>query len=170
MDNHLHAIPLTLRQANQLVTIWHRHHKADRGHRFSIGVTKNRDVVGAVIVGRPKSKELNPEEVAEVTRLVTDGTPHACLFLYAAAARACLAMGFLWIQTYILEEEPGTSVEAAGWKFSHLTKGGTWASSQRYIAQGRRRDQPEGPKRCYQKSLNGLSPVDLRLAAPLTPA
>lgn len=160
-DTHLHATPLTLRQANALVLSWHRHHKPDRGHRFSIGVMKAGILVGAAIIGRPKSKEIDAYQVAEVSRLVTDGTAHACSFLYAASARACLAMGYLWIQTYILDDEPGTSVEAAGWTYSHTTKGGSWESSARYKAQGRRHDQPETPKKCYMKSLNGSVPNDV---------
>ena len=73
--------------------------------------------------------------------LVTDGTKNACSFLYAAAARICKEMGFWKIQTYILEEEPGTSLKAAGWKFEALTAGGDWNASAKYAGK-RRVDQP----------------------------
>lgn len=36
--SRLRIFPATLKQANELVAAWHRHHKPARGHRFSIGV------------------------------------------------------------------------------------------------------------------------------------
>ena len=79
--------PLTLKQANILVTSLHRHHKPAVGHRFSLGLEKDGQLVGACIVGRPVSREISQYNVAEVTRLVTDGTKMACSMLYGAAAR-----------------------------------------------------------------------------------
>lgn len=58
---------------------------------------------------------VNQTCIAEVSRLATDGTRNACSILYAAAARACDAMGFDSIQTYTLPEEGGASLRAAGW-------------------------------------------------------
>jgi hypothetical protein len=111
----LHVVPLKLREANDLVAQMHRHHKKVVGHRFSLGATLNGVLVGAVIVSRPVSRHYNEREVAEVTRLVTDGTKNVASKLYAQAAAACKAMGFSSIQTYILDYEPGTSLKAAGW-------------------------------------------------------
>ena len=82
----LTIVPMELREANSLVAQLHRHHKPVQGHRFSIGCQNGKGVVGAAIVGRPVSG-LDPKTILEVTRLVTDGTPHACSKLYAAAAR-----------------------------------------------------------------------------------
>jgi hypothetical protein len=149
----LRVRPLTLRYANHLVDEWHRHHKPARGQRFSLGVYQDGEIVGAAIVSRPVARGCDPQLVAEVTRLVTNGTKNACSILYAAAARACREMGFEKIQTYILESESGTSLIAAGWEFEGMTAGGTWASSERYKAQGRRRDQPEEPKQRWAKQL-----------------
>ena len=109
------AIPLTIKQANALVTKLHRHHKKVQGHRFSIGAEVDGHLVGAVIVGRPVARAVDQYMVAEVTRLVTDGTRNACSFLYARAAQTSKAMGFDSIQTYILESEPGSSLAGAGW-------------------------------------------------------
>jgi len=135
----LSVIPLTLAQANELVKKWHRHHKPVIGHRFSLGCEAGGVLCGAVIVGRPVSRELPAYSVAEVTRLVTDGTPMACSFLYQAAARTAKEMGFNSIHTYILETEPGTSLKAAGWTLDGRTAGGNWNHSWR---KGRRVDQP----------------------------
>src|SRR3990167_6928377 len=68
------VIPLTLKQANELIVRWHRHHKPVVGHRFSLGLLDGDELKGAAIVGRPVSREIPQYEVAEVTRLVTDGT------------------------------------------------------------------------------------------------
>jgi hypothetical protein len=153
MASKLQVVPLTLRQLNAFVVEKHRHHKPVQGHRFSIGVLAGEALVGACSVGRPVARGCDPWRVAEVTRLVTDGTKNACSILYAAAARACTAMGFTRIQTYILDSEPGTSLKAAGWRFDGTTAGGDWASSERFRAQGRRQDQPQGPKQRWVKDL-----------------
>ena len=142
--------PLTLKQANELIASLHRHHKPVVGHRFSIGVESDGKLVGAAVIGRPVSRGCDPYNVAEVTRLVTDGTPNTCSLLYSAAARAAKAMGFDRIQTYILESETGTSVKAAGWAFDGETAGGTWNCS---VRTGRREDQPLVKKHRYVKEL-----------------
>ena len=70
-------------------------------------------IVGVAIIFRPAARHYNGQQIAEVARLVTDGTPHVGSMLYAAAARACQAMGYRSIQTYVLDYEPGTSLRAA---------------------------------------------------------
>lgn len=148
---HLHVIPFTLKQANQLIAQMHRHHKPVVGHRFSLGcVDSSGFVCGACVVGRPISRELPQYEIAEVTRLVTDGTKNACSVLYSAAARVCKEMGFLKIQTYILESESGTSLLASGWVYELTTAGGNWNHSWR---KGRREDQPMCKKQRWAKIL-----------------
>jgi hypothetical protein len=141
---------LSLREANEFVKLHHRHHKPAVGHKFSIGAMLDGKLVGAVIVGRPVARAINYREVAEVTRLVTDGSRHVCSFLYAAAARAAKAMGYLKIQTYILEAEPGTSLVAAGWTFEGKTAGGDWNC---HVRTKRRTDQPQEPKQRWSKVL-----------------
>jgi hypothetical protein len=154
MASKLRVVPLTLRQLNAFVEAEHRHHKPVQGHRFSIGAwEEGNGLVGACSVGRPVARACDPYRVAEVTRLVTNGTKNACSILYAAAARACAAMGYERIQTYILDSEPGTSLKASGWRMDGTTAGGDWASSERFRAQGRRQDQPQGPKQRWVKDL-----------------
>lgn len=147
----LTACPITLRAANRLVTELHRHHQPARGWKFGVGAKVDGKLVGAVLVGRPVSREFDEEAVAEVNRLVTDGTRNACSFLYSVAARLCREMGYVKIQTYILDEETGTSLRAAGWEFEATTSGGNWGSSVKFKAQGRRNDQPQGPKQRWAK-------------------
>lgn len=148
--SRMRVVPLTLTQANELVDRLHRHHKPVRGHRFSIGVELDGELVGAAIVGRPVSRELDAYRVAEVTRLVTDGSEHTCSFLYGASARIAREMGFDRIQTYILDSEPGTSLKAAGWSFERATSGGDWNHSTAFAGK-RRTDQPMTPKQRWGK-------------------
>lgn len=145
----LEVVPLTLKQANASVDKLHRHHKPVTGHRFSIGCVSDGVLVGAAIVGRPKARLTEQYSVAEVTRLVTDGTKNACSVLYSAAARAAREMGFAKIQTFILEEESGTSLIASGWKFESFSEGGDWNRPSRG---GRRLDQPMQAKIKFSKT------------------
>ena len=139
----LSARPLTINQANELVSKLHRHHKPVVGHRYSNGAYDGDRFVGAVIVGRPVARAVDQYSVAEVTRLVTDGTRNACSFLYARAATAAQAMGFERIQTYTLPEEGGASLRAVGWACDGVVRpnGGQWTTRS-----GRRSDQPTQPK------------------------
>lgn len=66
-----------LSEANDFVARFHRHHKPVVGHRFSIGCEVNGSIVGCVIVGRPVARQSDQKHIAEVTRLVTDGTKNA---------------------------------------------------------------------------------------------
>jgi hypothetical protein len=145
-------VPLELAEANRLVAQWHRHHQPSQGHRFSIGVIDAEGVLhGAAIVGRPVARLAgSPRDVLEVVRLVTDGTRNACSILYAAAARAGLALGYRRIQTYILDEEPGTTLVAAGWSCEGEAGGGQWKHTD---GKARRTDQPTGLKARWAKDL-----------------
>ncbi len=145
----MRAIRVELFEANNFVLEHHRHHKPTVGHRFSIGAEHDGKLVGCVIVGRPVARMSDQKNIAEVLRLVTDGTPNACSFLYAQASRAAKELGFTKIQTFILQSEPGTSLKASGWKNVGLTSGGTW-----HTRANRRSDQPEELKVKWVKELN----------------
>ena len=67
----------------------------------------------------------------EVTRLATDGTRNACSLLYGAAWRVSKEMGFRRLITYILADEPGTSLKASGWKLVGERGGGSWSRPKR---------------------------------------
>lgn len=146
--------PLTLKQANSLVESLHRHHKPARGHRFSIALIDldTGQVHGAAIVGRPVARGFDPYAVAEVTRLVTDGTANACSKLYGTCAKICQLMGYAKIQTYILHSESGTSLRATGWELEATTRGGDWNNSEKYRGK-RRTDQPQESKKRYGRVL-----------------
>ncbi len=127
----LRAVPMTLEEANTFVAEHHRHHQPVVGHKFSIGAAKGEQIVGVCIVGRPVSRHRDDGMTLEVTRLCTDGTRNACSFLYGAAARACFALGYGRIGTYILASEPGTTLAAAGWRLIGEVPGRSWSVPSR---------------------------------------
>lgn len=141
---------MTLTQANELISKMHRHHKPVVGHRFTIGLQDGERMIGAAVVGRPVARMTDQYRVAEVTRLVTDGTKNACSILYSAAARAADALGFDEIQTFILASESGISLKAAGWEPVGPSTGGDWNRPSR---EGRRLDQPMEAKVKWRKKL-----------------
>lgn len=122
----LDLVPITLKEANEYVSRNHRHHAPVVGHKFSIGLSNGREIVGVCIVGRPVSRHLDTGLVLEVTRCCTDGTNNACSMLYGAAWRAAKALGYKKLITYTLPEEGGASLRGAGWKCIGEAGGGNW--------------------------------------------
>jgi hypothetical protein len=146
-------VPLSLAQANLFIDRHHRHHKPLRFHKYSIGAAEYGKLVGVCIVNRPVNLRMDDGLTLEVARLCTDGTSNACSFLLSRAARAAAALGYERIQTYTLADESvnsyGGSLRAAGWLFSHASKGGTWNNRSRQ----RTDKHPTGDKFCWVKFL-----------------
>ena len=131
----LEIIPVTFRQACAFVTSLHRHNKAPRGHKFSIGLERDGVLAGVVMVGRPVARALDDGRSAEVNRTCTDGTPNANSMLYGAAWRAAKAMGYLRAYTYTQADESGASLRAAGWRVEAiLDPRGSWRESSVKLA------------------------------------
>lgn len=118
--------PITYSEACEFIRLYHRHHLPPQGWKWGIAVNDGTGVVGVVTVGRPVARMLDNGWTLEVTRCCTDGTPHACSKLYAAAWRAARALGYRRLITYTLAEEAGTSLAAAGWRVVGQTAGGSW--------------------------------------------
>jgi hypothetical protein len=127
----LQVVPCNIDEANAFIERVHRHHGPLPGGKFAVAVADEEKVVGVALVGRPVSRMRDDGFTAEVTRLATDGTKNACSMLYAASWRAARAMGYRRIGTYILGTEPGTSLQAAGWKLIGEAVGGSWSRSPR---------------------------------------
>ena len=65
----LRTVPVTFAQARDFVAAWHRHHRPPGGHKFTIGVADDADVlVGVAMVGRPVARLLDDGHTLEVTR------------------------------------------------------------------------------------------------------
>lgn len=112
----LRIVPITFADACQFVTLWHRHHTAPIGHKFSIGVCDNDDTLrGVAMVGRPVARAFDDGLTLEVNRTATDGTRNANSALYGAAWRAAKALGYRRLITYTQAGESGASLTGAGW-------------------------------------------------------
>lgn len=128
--NGLRITPITFRAACDFVTALHRHNKAPRGHKFSVGVTRYGALVGVAMAGRPVARALDDGETIEVNRTCTDGTKNANSMLYGAVWRAAKAMGYTRAVTYTQHDECGASLRAAGWRRAAALKPrGSWAES-----------------------------------------
>lgn len=99
------------------MAMWHRHHAPPVGHKFSVGVANDDDVlVGVAMVGRPVARYMDDGVTLEVNRTATDGTRNANSMLYGAAWRAAQALGYRKLITYTQSGESGASLRAAGWR------------------------------------------------------
>lgn len=128
-DNEI--IPISLKQANEYVTLHHRHHKAVRGCKFCIGLMKAGELVGVAICGRPVSRHLDDGTTLEINRLCTDGARNACSKLYGACVRIAKEMGYKKVVTYILESENGASLKASNFVCEGLAGGRIWTGARR---------------------------------------
>ena len=114
MAKELSTIPLSLKEANEFVTKYHRHNKKCAGHKFSIGAVYKNEIVGVVIVGRPVARKLDNRFTLEINRnCVLDTAPKGtCSFLYSRVIKIWQTMGGKKIITYTLETESGSSLKA----------------------------------------------------------
>ena len=125
-------IPVTQRTAKEFVQLHHRHLKAPVGSIFQIGLSKDSELVGVVMVGRPVARHLDNGLNVEVNRsCVIEGIKNGTSMLLGAAARAARELGYQYIITYTLDFEGGASLRAVGWKreSEHTSKNG-WASRE----------------------------------------
>lgn len=129
--NRLTIVPVDFAEANAFVAKNHRHHRPIPGAKFSVACALDGEVVGVAMIGRPVARMLDDGWTLEVNRVATDGTPNACSALYGAAWRVTRAMGYRKLITYILASEPGTSLNAAGWKIVGTVVGRSWDCASR---------------------------------------
>jgi hypothetical protein len=138
--------PISFAEACAFIAEHHSHHKPPQGWKFGLALNDGLRVVAVATVGRPVARMLDDGWTLEVTRLCTDGTPHAASKLYAACWRAVRSLGYRQLITYTLAEEKGTSLLAAGWKVVGRTQGGSWSRSSR----PRFDNAPMGPKTLWE--------------------
>jgi len=116
VNSVIEIVPVTFADACEFVRRFHRHHKPPIGHKFSVAVAANGQVVGVAMVGRPVARHYDDGLTLEVNRTCTDGYPNANSALYGAAWRAAKALGYRRLITYTLASESGASLKASGWR------------------------------------------------------
>jgi hypothetical protein len=120
-------IPCSLRDANAFVSAFHRHSQPVRGHKFSVGLESDGEIIGYGIAGRPVSRVLDDGFTLEILRVcVHDGYNNGCSMLYGALRKAGFAMGYTRIITYTLSNELGSSLKGAGFRPDKARRAGTW--------------------------------------------
>ncbi|HET9954139.1 MAG TPA: XF1762 family protein [Polyangiaceae bacterium] len=127
----LELVPCTLVEAHEYVRQHHRHLKPAQGALFAVACAADGVVRGVAVVGRPLARMLRDGWTAEIVRCATDGARNACSLLYAAAWRACRALGYRRLVTYTLPSEGGASLRGAGWSLVAQTRGGSWSRRAR---------------------------------------
>lgn len=117
----LNIVPVTLAQAKDFVNKHHRHHKAPVGHKFSIGLARDGEIVGVAQAGRPVARVYDDGLTLEVNRTcVIENVQNGNSMLYGAVRRIAKAMGYRKVLTYTQEGESGVSLKAAGWKLDAI--------------------------------------------------
>ncbi len=135
----LRVVPISIAAARLHIETHHSHHHAPCGGLLAAAVADGDRVCCVALLGRPVARMLDQRgNVAEVTRVASDGTKHAASMCLAAVTRAAIALGWRRIVSYTILGEAGTSYRAAGWRCVAIT--GTsegWASHPRtkHIAQ-----------------------------------
>lgn len=116
-DSRLRLVPLSVKAADRFVAEHHRHHQPTHGRaKFALGAARGEELVGVIIVGRPKAKALDDGTRLEAVRICTHGAArNAVSFLWSRARRAAQALGYTEpLITYIEKGESGVSLIAAG--------------------------------------------------------
>ena len=127
----MEIVPISFKEACEFISKHHRHHKPSRGHKFSIAVARDGEIIGVATVGRPVARGLQDGWTLEVNRVCTDGTKNACSMLYGASWRVAKEMGYKKLITYTLPKEGGASLRGAGWKCIGERGGGSWSVPSR---------------------------------------
>lgn len=162
--------PVTLVEARRFVAEHHRHNKAPRSWRFGVGVELDGELVGLGMAGRPVARHLDDGRTIEITRCClreAGEAPNAASMIYGRLCRAAKALGFVRAVTYTLEDEPASSVRAAGFMFDGFVDAeDAWARSGR-ARYGRDlfgdETRPVGRKRRWVRELErrAVNPVDV---------
>jgi hypothetical protein len=109
--------PIDFKSAKAFVDDFHRHNVGSKGHKFSIGLQENGELIGVCMVGRPIARFMDDKWTLEVLRVcVLDGHKNANSKLYGAAWNVAKNLGYRRLITYTLTTESGSSLRGAGWK------------------------------------------------------
>ena len=123
----LRIVPCSIEQAKRFVDEYHRHHGSSTSARYALAVADEDGLVrGVAMIGRPVARLLDDGWTLEVNRSATDGCPNANSALYGATLRLAKALGYSRLITYTRQDEPGTSLRAAGWETEGPIRARSW--------------------------------------------
>lgn len=132
--------PITISAAKAFIVSHHSHlRRPPMGALWAVavGYAGAAEPACVALVGRPVSRRLQQQGVAEITRVASDGSRHAASKVVALATKMALLQGYRRIVSYTMAEERGTSYRAAGWRPVARSGGGEWSRP------GRRRSTAE---------------------------
>jgi len=137
LDWQLRLRDISADAARRFIARHHAHCDAPVTWRFHTSVLNGGTLVGVAMVGNPVARGLNGRGIVEVNRLcIRRDIPsalrwNAASMLYGWCAREAERRGWAKIITYTRADEPGTSLEAAGWVREARIRGRGWHSSTR---------------------------------------
>lgn len=108
--------PITRNAAMAFLAANHRHlRRALTGWLFGVAlVNEDGEIQGIGCAARPSARMLQDGLTFELVRVCTNGVPNGCSQIYGALRQAARALGYQRVVTYTREDEPGTSLRAAG--------------------------------------------------------
>ena len=122
MAKTLNTKPITIKQANEFVAKYHRHHRPTTKNcgKWAISAVdvKTDIIVGISITGNPVSASFMDGYTLEITRLcIKEGAPlGTASFLISKCSSIWKQMGGKRLLTYTLSHESGASLKGAGWE------------------------------------------------------
>lgn len=113
-------VPIGLEIANVFVRGHHSYMSRVHRCKFSLGLTFDDELVGAIILNVPSSPHYDDRKTLEILRCaIAVGWPHAASKLIGRACRVAQAMGYKRIITWCDAAKSGTSYVATNF---HLVK------------------------------------------------
>ncbi|MBW4025403.1 MAG: hypothetical protein HIU92_20125 [Proteobacteria bacterium] len=137
LDWQLQLGPVSSGQARRFIAQHHAHCGIPTAWRFHGAVFNGRTLMGVAIVGNPVARAYSGRGIVEINRLcIRRDTPtalrwNAASMLYGWCAREAERRGWHKIITYTRADEPGTSLDAAGWHRDASIRGRGWHSAKR---------------------------------------
>lgn len=172
----LRVVPMSLSNANAVVTSWHSHlQRPTQGHLFSLGVVANaspdypQHLRAVAIVSLPRSRAIMQQGAVEVVRVaVGSGLPplhgvdprhkgSEASFVLKRCVDAAYALGYSRVVSTTLLGEAGAGYRGAGWTPVAVSMGGHWGRS----ARGRDEAEQPGIKVRWEAGPGAVDPVSL---------
>jgi hypothetical protein len=137
LDWQLRLAEVSAATARRFIAEHHAHCGPPTAWRFQGAVFNGVTLLGIAIVGNPVARALAGRGILEVNRLcVRRDVPeafrwNAASMLYGWSAREAQRRGWSKIITYTRADEPGTSLDATGWKREATVRGRGWHGTTR---------------------------------------